>query len=335
VTAAARTVAVTGAGGFLGRYVCTRLRERGYAVRAITSRGLVPRDGLDVVTLADLCDEGALEQALRGVEIVVHLAGVAHVLGSEREAGETFHRANVTSVGAVCTTAAAVGASHVVLMSSAGVVGDPGSEIVTAATPLRPTSAYSRSKLEGEQRAHEVLAGTGVRLRILRPPMVYGPGMRGNPHRLFALVERGVPLPVGGVRNRRSIVSVRNLVDAVECTMRSSAPTGDALYVSDAIAPSTPELVRAIGVALGRPARLMPIPHRALERLADGLDVTRAFLPRAVRSAGEDLRRLTGSFVVDDAVLRETFGYVPHQTLADGLAETAAWWRAGRPDVWS
>lgn len=331
----ARIIAVTGAGGFLGRYVCTQLLARGYRVRAVTSRDLPPRDRLDVARVSDLCDAVGLERTLRGTDVVIHLAGAAHVFDGGREAHETFHRANVATVDAVCATAVAVGASHVVLMSSAAVVGDPGGEIVTAVTPLRPTSVYGRSKLDGESSAHERLTGTDVRLRIFRPPMIYGPGMRGNPHRLFALVERGVPLPIGGVRNRRSVVSVRNLVDAIERAMCSTAPTGAALYVSDAIAPSTPELVRAIGVALDRPARLVPVPHRFLERIADGLDVTRAFLPSVVRSIGEDLRRLTDSFVVDDRVLRETFGYVPRQSLAEGLAETAVWWRAGRPDIWS
>jgi len=328
------TVAVTGAGGFLGRYVCSQLHDRGYRVRAVTSRDLPPRDRLDVLRTADLCDRVALERALRGADVVIHLAGVAHVFGGAAQENETFHRANVTAVDAVCAVAADQGASHVVLMSSAAVVGEPGNEIVTPATPLRPSSAYGRSKLEGELRAHARLAGTGVRLRILRPPMVYGPGMRGNPHRLFTLVERGVPLPIGGVRNRRSIVSARNLLDAVECTMQSSAPSGDALYVSDAVAPSTPELVRAIAVALGRSARLMPIPHWVLERLAIGLDASAAVLPPAVRAAGEALRRLTENFVVAEGVLRESFGYVPRQSLAEGLAETAAWWRAGQPDIW-
>ena len=330
----ARTVAVTGAGGFLGRYVCRSLVERGYRVRAISSQRLIARERLEVVTLPDLCDAENLERALTGVEAVIHLAGAAHLRGAASADTKVFRSANVSAVGAVCVATARVGANHFVLMSSAGVVGEPGSEIVSTATPLRPVSPYGRSKLEGELRARETLAATAVRLRVLRPPMVYGPGMRGNPLRLFSLVDRGVPLPLGGVHNRRSLLSVGNLAQAIECAIESDAHLEDPLYVSDAEAPSTPELVRAIAVALDRPARLMPVPQWILDGLAGAIEAAGAILPTGVVLRASDLRRLSGSFVVDPKPAHESIGFVPRMSLSDGLAEAASWWRRGRPQIW-
>ena len=334
MTGAARTVAVTGAGGFLGRYVCRALFERGYHLRAITSQRLAPRERLAVVTLPDLCNGAGLERALAGVDAVIHLAGAAHVRGEASADPATFRQANVTTVGVVCAAAAHAGASHFVLVSSAGVVGEPGDAIVSSTTPARPDAAYGRSKLEGEVLARETLAATGVRLRVFRPPMVYGPGMRGNPLRLFSLVDRGIPLPLGGVRNRRSLLAAGNLAHAIECAIDTDAYVDVPLYPSDSEVPSTPELVRAIAVALRRPARLVAVPQWMVEGIAALLESAGTIAPSAVRQRAGDLRRLTGSFVVDPAPTREAIGFVPRLSLAEGLAEAAAWWRAGRPVVW-
>jgi nucleoside-diphosphate-sugar epimerase len=331
--APARTVAVTGAGGFLGRYVCRALHERGYRVRAISSQPLASREQVDVVTLSDLCDVATLERVLKGAEAVIHLAGAAHVFGPAGADWSIFERANVTSVEAVFAAAARTGATHAVLVSSAAVVGDPGGEIVSATTPPRPTSAYGRSKLEGELGARRTLSGTSVRLRVFRPPMIYGPGMRGNPLRLFSLVDRGVWLPLGGIRNRRSVLSVRNLSDAIVAGIESNVPTDAPLYISDDHPPSTPSLIRAIAAALRRPARLLPVPQGFFDGLARSLEVA-VLLPNGIRRKADDLRRLTGSFVVDSTVARATLGFVPTQSLDEGLHEAAEWWRMGRQEIW-
>jgi nucleoside-diphosphate-sugar epimerase len=287
-----------------------------------------------VVTVADLCDGAGLERALAGVDAVIHLAGAAHVRGEASADLATFRAANVTAVGVVCAAAARAGARHLVLVSSAGVVGETGDAVVSTDTPARPESAYGRSKLEGELVARETLAATSVRLRVFRPPMVYGPGMRGNPLRLFGLVDSGVPLPLGGVRNRRSVLSAGNLAHAIERAIETDARVDVPLYPSDVEVPSTPELARAIGVALGRPVRLVPVPQWMLDGVAALLETAGAIVPSGVRQRASDIRRLTGSFVVDPAPARDAIGFVPRLSLAEGLAETAAWWRGGRPDVW-
>lgn len=327
-----RTVAITGAGGFLGRYACRALTERGLRVRAISSQRLVPRGGVEVHTIADLSAIDALERALSGVDAVIHLAGAAHVHGSAT--ADFFRSGNVAAVEAACGAAARVGARHFVLMSSASVVGDSGDESVSMFTEVRPASPYGRSKLEGERRAEQLLAGTPVRLRVLRPPMVYGPGMRGNPLRLFSLVDRGVPLPLGSIRNRRSIISARNLVDAIICAIESDARIPLPLYVSDEATPSTPELVRAIGVALQRPARLVAIPPAALVTVARTIEMMGPILPAPIRERADDIRRLTQSFVVDSSEARAAIGFVPRLSLGAALDEAAEWWRRGKPPVW-
>lgn len=332
MTSSVRIVAVTGASGFLGRYFSQKLIERGYGVRALSSRPLSGGPGLEAITLDDPCDLHALGRAFHGVDAVIHLAGLAHVttrLDASRME-HAFWRANVKCVESVCRAARHAGSSHVVLMSSAAVVGEGDHPVVSVATPAQPTSTYGKSKLEGEARAHDVLGSSAVRLRVFRPPLVYGPGMRGNPLRLFSLVDRGVPLPLGGIRNRRSIISAHNLFHAVEAAIRSDVPTGEPLYVSDTLAPSTPELVVAIGEALHRPVRLVPIPRLLLRALEASPSWNATALPSWLRRPLEDLHRLTTSFVIDQTIARETFGFVPPLTLADGLREAADWWRLER-----
>jgi nucleoside-diphosphate-sugar epimerase len=323
-----RTVAVTGAGGFLGQYFVRKLLESGYAVRALSSRQLPARVGLEPVRLNDLCDVDGLVGALRGADAVIHLAGLAHVAGSTDTpaAAHAFHRANALCVEAVCRAARRAELGCVVLMSSAAVVGEPGDVIVSASTPAHPSSPYGQSKLEGEAYARHELAGSVVRLRIFRPPLVHGPGMRGNPLRLFSLVDRGIPLPLGGIRNRRSVISAHNLFDAVDRSIRSDVSISDPLYVSDDIAPSTPELVLAIGRALHRRVRLIPVPGMLLHGVSAVTERRSAALPSWLSRSADDLRRLTSSFVVDQSIARETFGFVPRLSLQEGLDEAAEWW---------
>jgi nucleoside-diphosphate-sugar epimerase len=223
---------------------------------------------------------------------------------------------------------------NVAHLSSAAVVGDPGDRVVSTTTRANPTTSYGRSKLEGELLARELLSSTHVRLRVFRPPMVYGPGMRGNPLRLFDLVDRGVPLPLGSLRNRRSILGIQNLVDAIECAIELEARIESPLYLADEMSPTTPELVRAIAFALRRPARLVSAPQWLLAGGARLIESAGPLLPVGVRARAEDIRRLTSSFVVDTSEARSALGFVPRVSLAEGLAEAADWWRTGRADVW-
>jgi UDP-glucose 4-epimerase len=181
-----------------------------------------------------------------------------------------------------------------------------------------PEDAYGASKLAAEQGLAELSRGTGMETVVLRPPLVYGPGVRANFLRLLKLVDRGIPLPLGAVRNRRSLVYLGNLVDAIETCIVSPAGAGQTFFVSDGEDVSTPELIRRLASALGRPARLLPVPTWLL-RIGTNLAGMRP-----------EFARLADSLVLDTAKIRTVLGWKPPFTLDQGLRETVAWYRAGR-----
>lgn len=326
------TVAITGSSGFLGQYFCRALRRRGYRVLALTAQAGLDVDADLVRRVPSYTDYAAINNAIgvADVRAIIHLAGRAHVRNdTEADSEAAFRTANVGSVDVVCRIAAERNLSHVVLMSSAAVAGDAPTGVVGAETPAHPSTPYARTKLEGEECARQLLADTGVRLRVFRPPLIYGPGMRGNPWRLFSLVDSGVPLPFGGIRNRRSVVSAMNLVDAVDRSLQSLAPSPSPLYVSDGAPVSTPDFVRAIGRTLNRSVRLIPVGGSILRAATHFLSALERVMSPPIRA--DDIRRLTGDFVVDHHELQAVFGWSPRWSLEDGLLETAEWWRTIRP----
>ncbi len=318
------TVAVTGAAGFIGRHLCARLRAAGHPVRALVRRPVGGwGEGVDERIVADLADRDALARAAAGCDAVVHLAGRAHVLReTAADPGAAFHRANVDGTASALAAARAAGARRFVLLSSAAAVGPADAGCVDDATPARPASPYGASKLAAEELVRGAAGGTlGT---ILRPPMVYGPGMKGNPLRLFRLLDRGLPLPLGAVRNRRSTLYVGNLVDAVAAALAAPGAAGT-FAVTDGEALSTPDFVRRAARALGRPARLVPVPPAALRALGAAGDRLARLMPAPVTSATFD--SLVGSLVLDDRALRAATGWAPRHTVDDALRHTAAWYR--------
>jgi nucleoside-diphosphate-sugar epimerase len=228
-----------------------------------------------------------LRSSAEGCDAVVHLANIAHTAASAAE----LHRVNVEGTIAQARAARAAGARRFVYLSS-----------LKAA---RPDDAYGRAKSIAEQ---ALLQLEGLEAVILRPPLVYGPRVKANFLALLRAIDRGWPLPLASVRNRRSLVYVGNLVDAILRCLSGPA-AGRAYAVSDGAPVSTPELCRAIARALGRRARLFPFPP-ALLRLAPGA------------------ARLVESLEADDAALRAELGWRPPFTFDQGLRLTAEWYRA-------
>lgn len=264
-------VAVTGATGFVGRALCAALSRSGHEVLPVDLR----RSGFT-----------------RG-EAVVHLAALAHRRAPEDE----IYRVNVALARQVGQAAAAAGAS-LVFLSSVKVHGETSAAPFTEASPFRPEDAYGESKAKAEEALRAI---PGLRLAVLRAPLVYGPGVKANFLALMRAIARGVPLPLASVRNRRSLVYVGNLADAiVRCLGREGS-----FLVSDGASASTPQLCREIGAALERPARLFPFPA--------------ALLPD----------KLAASLEVDDSALRAALGWRPPHTRGEGLRATARWYLDG------
>jgi nucleoside-diphosphate-sugar epimerase len=328
---AGRTILVTGSTGFIGRPLCRTLADAGAAVRAAVRRpGIPPVKGIEPVQVPDLLDHAALRRAAQGADTVVHLAARVHVMSDAAPDPLAEHRrTNVGGTEAVLDAASAAGVGRFLFTSTVKAVGESTNDPWTEDVPPAPTDPYGRSKLEAEEaiRARGSVAGFDV--TILRLPLVYGPEVKGNMQRLFALVERGVPLPFGAVANRRSLLYIGNLSAAVVAALRAD-PTHAAgtFFVTEGEGVSLPILVRAIGDALGCPARLIPVPPSLLRLAGRAGDALAPLIGRGPTSA--EIGRLVDSLVVDGSRLVQRTGYAPPFTMAEGLRATAAAFRAGR-----
>jgi len=310
-------IAVTGASGFIGRALCAALADSGMPVRAVVRPGTKPIGSrMACAEIPDLLDGAALRRAFQGASAVVHLAGRAHRMReSAHDALAEFRRVNVDGTRAVVEAAAAAGVRRCLVASSVKAVGDANTTPWTEVTIPAPSDPYGVSKLEAEQAALEGGATRGVEAVVMRSPLVYGPGAPANVLRLLRLVDRGLPLPLGRIRNRRSMLYIGNLVSAVRTLLDAPRVGGEVFFLADGVDLSTPDLVRTIARALNRPVRLWPVPVSVL-RLG-GL-LTR-------RSA--EVARLVGSLSVSVEKLQFRTGWRAPFTPARGWTATAAWYR--------
>jgi nucleoside-diphosphate-sugar epimerase len=308
---AAGTIVVTGAGGFIGRALVRRLVAQGARVVAQLRRAAPLPPDVIIGMVGDITAQTDWSAVLRGATAVVHLASRAHKpAGDEREwiEGEAAAAANLARAAAVA------GVERLLLMSSIKVLGERTPELPFRAH-LRPApeDAYGLAKWRMEEAVRAALR-EGPALVVLRPPLVYGPGVKANLLALIRLVDYGVPLPLASVENRRAFIFLDNLLDLVVTAVDHPAPGGTFL-LRDAEEVSTPALIRAIATALGREARLIPCPPALL----------RAAAQLVGQSALAD--RLLDSLRIDDGVTREKLGWRPRVSLAEGLAETCRWYR--------
>ncbi|HXT16713.1 MAG TPA: NAD-dependent epimerase/dehydratase family protein [Gemmatimonadaceae bacterium] len=313
---------VTGASGFLGHALCKEWVERGLHVRGFIRRGSKIPSGVEPVFGDDLRDEDSLRRGMHGAGVVVHLAARVHQMRETSADAEAQYRAvNVEGTRAVLSAATHAGVEKVVITSSVKAVGERSERPWTELTPPEPLDAYGRSKLEAERLA--LSCAHDMAVSVLRLPAVYGPQMKGNIPQLFALVKRGIPVPLGAVHNRRSFLYSGNAVRAVDAVLASDAAAGSVFFVSDDDDVSAAELVRRIAAAMGRPARLVPVPLWMLRAGARIVDPMHGLfgLP-AMRPA---IARLTESLQVDITRLRKTTHYTPIP-MRDALQETAMWY---------
>ncbi len=305
-------VVVVGAGGFIGRALVARLAERGAPVSAVVRRPVAVPRGVTLHAIGDITAATDWSPLLHGARAVVHLASRAHApLGADRD----WIEGEAAAAAQLARAAGRAGVERLVLVSSIKVLGETTDGVpFRAGRPAAPEDGYGFAKWCIEEAMRTAAAGPA--LTVIRPPLVYGPGVKANFHALLRLVDRGLPLPFASIANRRSLVFLDNLVDLVELALAHPAARDGTFLLRDEEEVSTPELIRRIARALGRPARLFACPPPLL-RLA-----ARAAGHRAAAD------RLLGSLSIDDTATRDQLGWRPRVALDDGLAATCRWYRS-------
>jgi nucleoside-diphosphate-sugar epimerase len=308
---------VTGATGFVGGSLLSRwVAERPDQLLVAGTRkavGLWPAQ-VRPFDVGDFLPNTNWSAPLSGVRQVVHTAARVHVMADKNtDQLAEFRRVNVDGTLNLAQQAAAAGVARFVFLSSAKVNGEATQigEFFEADAVPAPLDAYGISKMEAEQGLREIAAQTGMEIVIIRPTLVYGPGVKANFASMMRWIQRGVPLPLGSIHNQRSLVSLYNLVDLILTCLSHPAAANQTFMVSDGEDVSTTELLRRLGQALNCPARLLPLPESWFKVVA-------GFVGRA-----DIAQRLCGSLQVDISKTRQLLGWKPPLTLDEGLAKMA------------
>ncbi len=315
-------IVVTGANGFVGRPTCQSLSAAGHEVAGVvrTARSAAGLSAHEDLAVGDLSGATDWSSVLARADAVVHLAAKTHASGEAGAAAETSYRqANVEVTRALAEAALSAGVRRFVFVSSIKVNGESTAGVpFTAQMPPAPVDWYGRTKAEAEAKLSQ-LAGDRLEVVVLRPPLMYGPGLKGNMALLFAMADRGIPMPFASIANARDILSVRSFADLVARVVSHPSAAGRIFLARDGTPVSTPGLFAAIARALGRPGRMLPVPI-ALLRLAG---------KATGRSA--EIERLVGDLEIDDGATRAILDWTPPTGMEDAFAETAAWWRDRAP----
>ncbi len=316
-------ILITGATGFVGKPLCDALSQRGHkirkALRTPGSGGDSTNAAVESAVVGDITPQTDWSRALVGVDTVIHLAARVHVM-QERAANPLaeFRRVNVAGTEQLARSAAAAGVKRLVYVSSIKVNGEAtrGGYKFTEEDKPAPEDPYGVSKWEAEQALRQIASETGLEVVTVRPPLVYGPEVKGNFAQMLRAVRKGVPLPLASVRNRRSLVYVGNLADALIACATHPDAAGQTYLISDGVDVSTPELLRQLANGMGLQARLVPFPPTLLHAVA------------ALLGKGGQADRLIGSLQVDSGKIRRELNWLPPYSLQQGLQATAQWYRA-------
>jgi len=313
-------ILITGANGFVGQALCKRLREGGDHMLTGSTRNADLGAGPERVPMYHIPKIGPdtdWSQAVSGADSVIHLAARVHVM-KDRAADPLaeFRRVNTAGTKTLAVQAAAAGVKRFVFISTVKVTGENSPEGgFTENDPAKPEDAYGQSKWEAEQALTEIAQTTGLEVVILRPPLVYGPGVKGNFLSLFAAIQKGTPLPLGAIQNKRSLLYVENLADAIATAAEHPRAANQTFFVSDMEAVSTPALIQKIAAALEKACRLTNFPLGLLK------------FAGALTGKSAAIRRLVGSLTVDISHIKTMLGWQPRCSMDQGLKETANWFK--------
>ncbi len=314
-------VLVTGANGFIGKALCKKLLQQGWSVKGAVrsskaAENLIPETEPAIV--GEIGPDTDWAKALHGIDVAVHLAARVHVLA---EAGtgylKRYRTVNTAGTEKLARSAAGLKIKRLVYLSTIKVNGESSRNRPFAAEDeARPEDPYAFSKWEAEQCLKRVSKETGLEHIVVRPPLVYGPGVKANFLRLIEWVDRGIPLPFASLRNSRSLVGLSNLTDLLSVCLAHPDAAGRVFFVSDGNDVSTPELIGLIASSLGKRPRLFSCPQILLRSAA-----------ALTRKKGE-YERLTGSLRIDISAAKNVLGWEPRVSLSDGIDETVRWYRS-------
>jgi nucleoside-diphosphate-sugar epimerase len=313
-------VLVTGGMGFVGSAVWRRLNHMDGVTALYSVRRPPPfaEANHSVINVGDLSANVDWTSALAGVDVVVHTAARVHVIRDYTvNPLSEFRTVNLQGTVRLATQAAAAGVRRLVFISSIKVNGETteSGHPFTADDQPAPEDAYALSKMEAEKALTAISAQTGMEVVIIRPPLIYGPGVKANFHMMMYWLSRGIPLPLGAVHNQRSLVALDNLVDFVVTCVDHHAAANQTFLVSDGEDMSTTQLLQRMGAALAVPARLIPVPS-ALIRLGATL-----------LGKGALADRLCGSLQLDMDKTRRLTGWSPPLSVEEGLRRAAEGYR--------
>jgi len=317
------TVLVTGVTGFVGKALCSELMAKGFSVNGITRKPVASGwpGAMGQLVIGDINGQTDWRQVLGHTGSVVHLAARTHVLrDTAADALAEYRNINVAGTLNLARQAAAMGVKRFVFVSSVKVNGEntpSGQPFTENATPA-PLDAYGVSKCEAEAGLRQLALETGMEVVIIRPPLVYGPGVKANFRTLMRYVDKRVPLPFALIDNKRSLVALDNLVDMVTLCLSHPAAANQTFLVSDGHDVSTADLLRRLAMALNKPALLLPVP---VGLLAGGLRLS---------GKGAVAQRLCGNLQVDIAKARELLAWAPRVGLDEALGETARHYQGSR-----
>jgi nucleoside-diphosphate-sugar epimerase len=303
---------ITGANGFIGHKLCATLRAQQYDVLA-AARSAIHVDNYQSLAVGHIDGQTAWNFAFSGVDVVVHLAARVHVMNDTSvDPLAEFRKVNVEGTLNLARQAANAGVKRFIFVSSVKVNG----EHTEAGRPFNensvtdPQDAYGISKYEAEQGLIKIAQETGMEVVIIRPPLVYGAGVKANFASMMRAVKRGIPLPLGAIHNKRSFVYVGNLVSKIMHCIDHPAAANQVFMVSDGYDLSTTQLLRSCAEALGVKARLLPLPQKVLE------------VGAALLGKRDVAQRLCGNLQVDISKARTMLGWAPPFSVADGLKAT-------------
>lgn len=313
-------VLVTGANGFIGKFLCTALLRQGFRVRAAVRSPIQIQNNAEIVTIDTIDGNTDWTNALHGVDVVIHLAARVHIMkDTASNPLAEFLKVNRDGTGNLARQTARSGCKRFVYVSSIKVNGEEthGQQCYTEQDIPLPQDPYGISKWQAEQILQQIAKETGLETIIIRPPLVYGPGVKGNFYSLMKIINKEVPMPLSGARGIRNMVYVGNLVSALIVCATHPAATGQTYFVRDKADISTVLLIEKIAAALGRRNRTFYVPPILLRTAA------------AMLGRSQQINRLFGSLRLSDTKIHQQLGWVPPYSLEQGLHATASWYQRG------